>query len=156
LGVGERRRRKNVLLGHADDKVDDLARRTTARIQVYAEEFGMAVCIAQAGSQNSIRPPDRVGDRTHLHVIAAGKAMLAEMPDKRVSETVERRGLPEYTPNTIVDEARHQAPVDILVLFTVFIFYILRYPGSVHRAQRGSAFSRWSLRPQVVRDRRSR
>lgn len=105
LRVGERRRRKNVLFRHADDKVGDLARRTNARIQVYVEEFGMAICIAQAGSQNSIQPPDKVGDQTHLHVIAAGKAMLSEMPDERVSEIVERRGLPEYTPNTIVDES---------------------------------------------------
>lgn len=105
LRVGESRRRENVLFRHANGKMDDLAHRINARIQIYVEEFGMAICLAQAGSQSSIQPPDKVGDRTHLHVIAAGKAMLAEMPDERVSEIIEQHGMPECTPNTIVDEA---------------------------------------------------
>jgi len=105
LRLGESRRRENVFFRHADTKMDELARRIDARVQIYVEEFGMGVCIAQAGSQNSIQPPDEVGDRTHLHVIAAGKAMLAETPAERISEIVERHGMPEYTPDTIVEES---------------------------------------------------
>jgi len=105
LRIGEGRRRENVFFRHADSKMDELAHRTNGRIQIYTEEFGMAICLAQTGSQGSIQPPDKVGDQTHLHVIAAGKAMLAEMPDERVSEIVEQHGLPEYTSNTIVDES---------------------------------------------------
>lgn len=105
LRVGESRRRENVFFRHANSKMEELAHRINARVQIYVEEFGMGICIAQTGSQSSIQPPDVVGDQTHLHVIAAGKAMLAEMPDERVSEIVEQHGLPEYTPNTIVDES---------------------------------------------------
>jgi DNA-binding IclR family transcriptional regulator len=106
LRIGESRRRENVFFRHANGKMEDLAHRTNARVQIYVEEFGMAICISEAGTQGSIQPPDVVGDQPHLHVIAAGKAMLAEMPDERVSEIVAQHGLPEYTSNTIVDESR--------------------------------------------------
>ena len=105
LRVGESRRRENVFFRHANSKMEELARRIDARVQIYVEEFGMGVCIAQAGSRSSIQPPDEVGDQTHLHVIAAGKAMLAEMPDERISEIVEQHGMPEHTSNTVVDES---------------------------------------------------
>jgi DNA-binding IclR family transcriptional regulator len=105
LRIGESRRRENVFFRHANGKMEELAQRIDARVQIYVEEFGMGICISQAGSQSSIQPPDEVGDQTHLHVIAAGKAMLAEMPDERVSEIIEQQGLPEYTSKTIVDES---------------------------------------------------
>lgn len=105
LLVGESRRRDNVLFRHGSSKIEELAHKINARVQIYVEEFGMAICIAQAGSQGSIQPPDKVGDQTHLHIIAAGKAMLAEMSDERISEIIAQHGLPEYTSNTIVDES---------------------------------------------------
>lgn len=105
LRIGEGRRRENVFFRHANGKMEELAHRINARVQIYVEEFGMSICLAQAGSQSSIQPPDEVGDQTHLHVIAAGKAMLAAMPDERVSEIVAQHGLPEYTSKTIVDES---------------------------------------------------
>lgn len=105
LRVGGTRRRENVFYRHAADKIEDLARATDTRVQIYIEEFGMATCIDQAGSPNSILPLDKMGDQVHLHVIAAGKAMLAELSDDRVEAIVEQHGLPAYTENTIVDEA---------------------------------------------------
>ncbi|WP_254533301.1 IclR family transcriptional regulator [Natrinema gelatinilyticum] len=105
LRVGETRRRENIFYGHASNKIEDLAEATNTRVQIYVEEFGVATCIGQRGSPNSILPLDKVGDQVHLHVIAAGKAMLAEFADDRVEEIIEKHGLPEYTESTIVDEA---------------------------------------------------
>ena len=105
LRVGETRRRENILYRHTADKVEDLAEATDTRVQIYVKEFGMATCIDQGGSPSSILPLDRVGDQVHLHVIAAGKAILAEFSDDRVEKIVEQHGLPAYTENTIVDEA---------------------------------------------------
>lgn len=105
LRIGERRRQENVFFRHANGKMEELADRIDARVQIYVEEFGMGICIAQTGSQSSIQPPDEVGDQTHLHVIGAGKAMLAAMSDDRVSEILDQHGLPEYTSKTIVDES---------------------------------------------------
>lgn len=105
LRVGETRRRENTLYRHAADNVKDLAEATDTRAQIYVEEFGMATCIDHRGSPNSILPVDQVGDQVHLHVIAAGKAMLAEFSDDRVEAIVEQHGLPADTENTIVDKA---------------------------------------------------
>jgi len=105
LRVGETRRRENTLYEHAADNVADLAEATDTRAQLYVEEFGMATCIDHRGSSNSILPLDRVGDQVPLHVIAAGKAMLAAFPDDRTEAIVERHGLPPDTENSIVDEA---------------------------------------------------
>ncbi|MFC4248405.1 IclR family transcriptional regulator [Natribaculum luteum] len=105
LRVGETRRRENTLYRHAADDVENLAEATDTRAQIYVEEFGMATCVDHRGSSNSILPVDDVGDQVHLHVIAAGKAMLAEFSDDRVEAIVEQHGLPADTENTIVDEA---------------------------------------------------
>lgn len=105
LRVGETRRRRNTLYRHAADDVENLAEATNTRAQIYVEEFGMATCIDHRGSPNSILPVDDVGDQVHLHVIAAGKAMLAEFSDDRVDAIIEQHGLPADTENTIVDEA---------------------------------------------------
>lgn len=105
LRVGETRRREDPLYRHAADNVGDLAEATDTRAQLYVEEFGMATCVDQRGSPNSILPVDDVGDQVHLHVIAAGKAMLAEFSDDRVEAIVEQHGLPADTEHTIVDES---------------------------------------------------
>jgi len=44
---------------------------------------------------------NHIGSYFHLHNHAAGKAILAELPDKRVEEIVDRWGLPPKTRNTI-------------------------------------------------------
>jgi IclR family acetate operon transcriptional repressor len=105
LRVGETRRRETPLYRHAADNMVNLAEATDTRAQIYVEEFGMATCVDHRGSPNSILPVDKVGDQVHLHVIAAGKAMLAEFSDDRVEAIVEQHGLPADTENTIVDEA---------------------------------------------------
>ncbi|WP_178916346.1 IclR family transcriptional regulator [Natronomonas gomsonensis] len=105
LRVGETRRRDDPLYRHAADSVGDLAEATGTRAQIYVEEFGMATCVDQRGSSNSILPVDKVGDHVHLHVIAAGKAMLAEFSDDRVEAIIESHGLPADTEHSIVDEA---------------------------------------------------
>jgi DNA-binding IclR family transcriptional regulator len=41
------------------------------------------------------------GQKEYLHAIAAGKAILAELPDEYVESIIEQRGLPAKTENTI-------------------------------------------------------
>jgi DNA-binding IclR family transcriptional regulator len=45
----------------------------------------------------------RIGQQTHLHYSASGKAILANYPRERVDEIVDRWGLPKQTANTITD-----------------------------------------------------
>lgn len=104
LSIGESRKQKNVLYNHATNEIKELARETDSRVQIYIEEFGMAICIENIGSESSIYPPNQVGHQTHLHCLAAGKAILAELSREEVECIFQRRGLPEYTSNTITDE----------------------------------------------------
>lgn len=48
----------------------------------------------------------QVGNYYHMHVTGAGKAILAEYPDSRVTQIVDRWGLPEKTENTITGRER--------------------------------------------------
>ena len=50
-----------------------------------------------------LRTASRVGKRQHLHQLAAGKAMLAEMSEGRVDDIIDRHGLPAKTEQTITD-----------------------------------------------------
>lgn len=45
-----------------------------------------------------------IGVRFNLHQNAAGKAMLASLPDDRIAEIVSAKGLPQETDHTITDE----------------------------------------------------
>lgn len=45
-----------------------------------------------------------IGVRFDLHQNAAGKAMLAEMPDEQISKIVSSKGLKRETANTVTDE----------------------------------------------------
>lgn len=68
------------------------------------EEHGRAVFVAKATGERAVQPYGRIGKRTSLHVIAAGKAILAYLPDERVEAIVERHGLEARTDRTITDE----------------------------------------------------
>lgn len=66
------------------------------------EEKGLGVVMystAIPGIKTEVRP----GGYSHLHHIAAGKAMLAEMPEDKVHTIIETHGLPQTTPETITD-----------------------------------------------------
>lgn len=58
---------------------------------------------ARSGDHSAWTHAD-AGKRTHLHVTAAGKAILAHLPEERTREIVDRRGLPPKTDATITDE----------------------------------------------------
>lgn len=86
-----------------EEMVESLAEETDERVQFVVEEFGHAVYVHRAVGDNAMRLDTRVGKRYPLHVISAGKAILAHLPDERVSEIIERRNLSVHTSNTITD-----------------------------------------------------
>jgi len=51
----------------------------------------------------NIRFSTKAGDRTHLHCVGVGKAILAQLSRDRVMEIVERHGLLKRTEQTITD-----------------------------------------------------
>lgn len=67
------------------------------------EEYGYAVYVDRAMTENALRLESRIGERAHLHHLAGGKAIMAHLPDDRVQEIIDQRGLPSRTENTITD-----------------------------------------------------
>jgi len=106
LDYGSVARDKYTLYQEAKPKVDELADETEEKIWCTVEEHGRSVHIYGAQGKHSVRTYARVGHRNYLHQHAAGKAILAHLPDERIEEIVDAYGLPARTPHTIttVDE----------------------------------------------------
>jgi DNA-binding IclR family transcriptional regulator len=105
-------RDRYTLFREAQPKVDDLAEETEEKIWCAVEEHGRSVHIYGARGKHSVRTHARVGHRNYLHQHAAGKAILANLPDARVTDIVETHGLPARTPHTITDPDELRAELD--------------------------------------------
>lgn len=44
-----------------------------------------------------------MGDEVHMHCTGVGKALLSQLSDQELDSILEHAGLPQFTPNTIVD-----------------------------------------------------
>lgn len=60
-----------------------------------------AICMAQVQSQQMVRAISRPGGGMGLHRSAAGKMILAHMPERERAAMIGRSGLPRYTEHTI-------------------------------------------------------
>lgn len=103
LNYGIDARQRHAVFDAAHGKVDELAEATRERAWCVVEEHGEAVYLYGASGSHSIRTHERIGLREPLHCIAAGKAILAWLPESRVDDIVERRGLERRTDSTIAD-----------------------------------------------------
>ena len=89
--------------GIVEDVLKDVVAETEEIAWFVVEEHGRAVFLEKATGERAVQPYGRIGKRTSLHAIAAGKAILAYLPEERVEEIVERRGLDPQTDRTITD-----------------------------------------------------
>jgi DNA-binding IclR family transcriptional regulator len=88
-----------------------LAREYTERLyesvgfrSVFATEMGGKAVFLHTASGNDMGwAHERLGNRLYLHDTAIGKAILAELPRRRVERILDEWGLPEETENTITD-----------------------------------------------------
>lgn len=86
----------------AVESVDALSTTVSEGVDFTVLEDGRLITICK-DVENPIDPVLRVGNYFHLHNSAAGKAVLAELPDERVESVLEKWGLPRETENTITD-----------------------------------------------------
>lgn len=105
LDYGGYVRNRHPLFSVAKPKVDELAAETDEKVWCVVEEHGMGVHIYGAEGRHSVKTHARIGQRTHLHQFAAGKAILAYLPDERIDRILEEYGLPRQTDRTIVDRS---------------------------------------------------
>jgi len=104
LSFGGTARKSDELYTFARDEVDALARETGETAKIITEECGKGVYLYQSHGSEAVHTDAHAGTIVHLHATAAGKALLAHLPDERIEEIIDRYGLPERTENTITEE----------------------------------------------------
>jgi IclR family KDG regulon transcriptional repressor len=86
---------------HARPYLDRLQREAGETVFFCILDEGQVLYIEKIESQQSVRTACSVGSRAPAYCTAVGKAMLAELPEAEVNETVRRWGMKPVTANTI-------------------------------------------------------
>lgn len=85
------------------DKINELAETTQERAWSIVEEHGHAVYLHGSVGRHSIQTREETGQRRPLHCLAAGKAILAYLPEKQIDAIVDEIGLDAQTEYTITE-----------------------------------------------------
>lgn len=102
------------LVGVARPKLEELAAETQEAAWLYTEEHGSLVILDRALGDRAIKTLGHIGKHSNMHSQAAGKAILAHLPDDRVAEIVDAHGLPKQTEQTITErEALEEALAEV-------------------------------------------
>lgn len=83
--------------------VKQLATEVHERAQFVVEEDGRAIYLHTEGDDQAVMIDRHLGKRRYLHSSAAGKAILAHLPEDRIEWALDRWGLPAETDQTITD-----------------------------------------------------
>ncbi|MFC6723549.1 IclR family transcriptional regulator [Halobium palmae] len=84
----------------------EIGNETGEHVWFVVEEQGQGVYVDNYAGENVISLFNTPGVRHHLHCTAAGKSILAHLPEQRVTKILKRYGLPKFTDQTITDEAK--------------------------------------------------
>ena len=103
LNYGMQAKNRLELAKVAKPSLEQMAEETGEIVWLTVEEYGKGVFIEKAMGERAVQPYGEIGRRVPLHDLAAGKAILAHLPEERVREIVEKHPLPERTENTITD-----------------------------------------------------
>lgn len=98
-GIAVRQRR--AVYATARDELDELAEETGEVANLGVEESGQRVILDQSESSDAVYDNAPIGEHTHMHWTALGKAILAVRPADAVEEIIESHGLPAATENTL-------------------------------------------------------
>ena len=101
LGVGARRQRR--IYETAKPEIQRLAEESGEMANLLVEEHGRGIFLYRADSSRAVNLDTHAGREVYLHTTAMGKAILANLPEQRVSDIIDRHGLPEMTDHTITD-----------------------------------------------------
>lgn len=103
LDYGMYARRRQLIYRIAHGRVEELANETGELVWCQTYENGKCVYLHGAAGSRSVYPPEHVGNRTPMHQLAGGKAMLANLDRQEVDRIIDQHGLEAATPNTITD-----------------------------------------------------
>ncbi|MFP8953838.1 IclR family transcriptional regulator [Natrialbaceae archaeon A-arb3/5] len=80
-----------------------LAIETNELVSFVIEENGWGVFLYRLQGEQGVSSSAYIGKHSYLHHTSAGKALLAHLPDERIHEIIDERGLPPKTNETITD-----------------------------------------------------
>ncbi|WP_161991531.1 IclR family transcriptional regulator [Natronorubrum aibiense] len=104
MELGGRVRDNVALYNVAKPEVNRLAEQSSSElVTLSVEQNGLCVALDVVQGEQSISYDFTDGTHFHMHSSAVGKAILAEYPAERVTEILDRHGMPARTENTITD-----------------------------------------------------
>jgi DNA-binding IclR family transcriptional regulator len=103
LDLGEHARNRRKVYELAKPEIEELADETGEIANLLVEENGRGVYLWSSEGENAVPLDIAPGKHVHLHATALGKCILAHLPEKRVEEIIDRRGLLAETDATITD-----------------------------------------------------
>ena len=103
LEIGEGIKSQMEVFKSAQNELHDLAEQTGEYAHLMIEQNGWGYIIHKEKGDKAATTTSRAGKKLHLHYTSTGKAILAHLPEERVEEIVDLRGLPERTNQTITD-----------------------------------------------------
>lgn len=103
LDFGTIARNRHAVLAGARDEIDELARETGEMVNLLVEEYGRGIHLYRSGGENALQYSEYTGFRAPLHNSAAGKCILAFLPEERVEHIITYHGLEQTAENTITE-----------------------------------------------------
>lgn len=103
LEIGEFSRTRRKGFEMVKPKVEKIAQETGEKAQFMVDEHGKAVYVYQETGDQAVKLDWGVGARIQLHSTAAGKAIMAQWPEERVGEYVDKQGFSALTSHTITN-----------------------------------------------------
>jgi DNA-binding IclR family transcriptional regulator len=91
------------LYWEAKDEVDKLAEETGEGVGVGVEENGQRVALYHARGGKSVHDHASIGEFTHMHWTALGKALLAHKDPSDIADILDQYGMPRATDSTITN-----------------------------------------------------
>jgi DNA-binding IclR family transcriptional regulator len=103
LEIGQIARERQTMYTITQPKVERLAEATEEGALCIIEENEVGVFLCMADSELAVQHDAWIGKAMHLHYLSAGLAMMAYMPDEKVTSIIDKYGLPPKTEQTITD-----------------------------------------------------
>jgi DNA-binding IclR family transcriptional regulator len=96
-------------LAQAKPELESLAAEVGETAHLAVLDDDQVLYVDKVESSRSLRMPSQVGRRLPAHCTGVGKALIAFLPDERLAQLIEHRGLQAFTPRSIVDPDRLRA-----------------------------------------------
>ncbi len=103
LAIGIRIREGMDLYQDAQPQIESIAEETGEHASLMIEEHGMGVLLSIEVGEQSFDFGVQEGSKMPLTTCAPGKAILAHLPERRLTEILDEHGLPSVTAATITD-----------------------------------------------------